>query len=209
MAKGLIGKKLGMTHLFDSETGQMTPVTVVEAGPCVVVQLKSVENDGYSKVQLGFAEQKASRVNKPLTGHFAKAECKPMRLLREFDSPAPDVKPGDEVTLSIFENVRKVDVSGITKGQGFQGVIKRFKGQRGRKTHGGHSYRIPGSIGQCSYPGKVFKGKHMPGQMGNVRRTIQNLEIVKMDVERNLLFLKGAVPGHNNGILLIREAVKG
>lgn len=208
MAKGLIGKKLGMTHLFDAETGRISPVTVIEAGPCVVVQLKKQETDGYNKVQLGFIEQKASRVSKPLQGHFAKAECSPMRILKEFDlSDGTEFQLGDQITLSIFENVKKVDVSGMTKGKGFQGVIKRYKGHRGRKTHGGKSYRVPGSVGQCS-TGKIFKGKHMPGQMGNVRCTIQSLEIMRMDIEKNLLFVKGAVPGHNNGILLIKEAVK-
>lgn len=208
MAKGLIGRKLGMTQIFDPETKEAIPVTVVEVGPCTLVQVKTKEKDGYEAVQLGFEEQKAQRVNKPQTGHFKKYSDKAFKIVKEFEVPSQDCKPGDELTVAMFEGINRVDVTGTSKGRGFQGVIKRFDGARGNKTHGGHCYRIPGSIGNCSYPAKVWKGVKMPGQMGNVKRTVQNLEIVKTDVENNLLFLRGAVPGANKGIVTVKAAIK-
>jgi large subunit ribosomal protein L3 len=209
MAKGLIGKKLGMTQIFDPETRQVVPVTVVEAGPCTAIQVKTMEKDGYQSVQLGYQEQKEQRVAKPMKGHFAKHNAKPCKVVKEFSLYSDECKEGDVLNVSVFEGIDKVDVTGTTKGRGFQGVIKRFNGARGPKTHGGHCYRIPGSIGNCSYPAKVWKAVKMPGQMGNITRTVQNLQVVHRDVEKNLLFLKGAVPGHKNGIVFIKEAVKG
>lgn len=208
MAKGLIGKKLGMTQIFDPDTKLTVPVTVLEVGPCSLIQIKNKERDGYVKAQLGYIEQKPQRVTKPLKGHFDKHGGTPFKVVREFDLPSEDCKPGDVINASLFEGMDKVDVTGVVKGRGFQGVIKRFNGSRGPKTHGGHCYRIPGSIGQCSYPSKVFKGVKMPGHMGANNKTVQNLEVVKLDVEKNLLFIKGAVPGHKNGIVYVRQAAK-
>ena len=205
--KGLIGRKLGMTQVFDTETKAATPVTIVEVGPCTVTQVRIDAKSGRKVVQLGFAEQKAQRVTKPLNGHFQKAGTPAFKVVREFDMVG-DLATGDQLTVSMFNEIPVVDVTGTSKGRGFQGVIKRHNGHRGDKTHGGHCYRIPGSIGNCSTPSKVWKGVSMPGQMGNVRRTVQNIKVVKCDEERNLLYLKGAIPGSNNGIIYIREAVK-
>jgi len=208
MAKGLIGKKIGMTQIFDAETREAIPVTVVEVGPCTVTQIKTKDSDGYDAAQIGYVDQKPQRVTKPLMGHFKKAGTGAFKVLKEFSLPSEDCKIGDVLTIEMFQEVDKLDVTGVTKGRGFQGVIKRHNGSRGDKTHGGHCYRIPGSIGNCSTPSKVWKGVKMPGQMGNVQRTVQGLSIVKRDAERNLLFLRGAVPGHKNGILYLQEAVK-
>jgi len=207
IGKGLIGKKLGMTQIFDEETKEAIPVTVVEAGPCTVTQVRTEKSSGRKVAQLGYLEQKPHRVNKPLTGHFQKAGTPAFRVLREF-SHSEELSPGDQVTVTIFKDTTLVDVTGVSKGRGFQGVVKRHNSHRGDKTHGGHCYRIPGSIGNCSTPSKVWKGVKMPGRMGNVRRTVQNLSIVKFDEEKNLLYLKGAVPGAPNGIVYIKEAVK-
>jgi len=209
MAKGLIGKKIGMTQVFDPESREAIPVTVIQVGPCTVTQVKTLETDGYSSIQIGYEEQKPQRVPKPQKGHFKKSGTAGFKILREIDSTGEEAKVGDVLTVSMFEGVSRVDVAGTTKGRGFQGVIKRYNQARGDKTHGGHCYRIPGSIGNCSTPSKVWKGLKMPGQMGNVRRTVQNLEIVKRDEERNLLFVRGAVPGARNGILYVQQAVKG
>ncbi|MBT3786406.1 50S ribosomal protein L3 [bacterium] len=205
--KGIIGKKLGMTQIFDSETKQAIPVTIVEAGPCTITQVRTEKTSGREIAQLGFLEQKPQRVKKPQAGHFKKANTPAFRILREFARPV-DANPGDQVTLSIFAEQDLVDVTGTSKGRGFQGVVKRHNSHRGDKTHGGHCYRIPGSIGNCSTPSKVWKGVKMPGRMGNVRKTVQNLRVVKCDTERNLIYLEGAVPGCRNGIVYLKEAVK-
>ena len=208
MAKGLIGKKIGMTQVFDPETKLAIPVTVVEVGPCTVTQVKTVDTDGYEAVQVGYQEQKPQRVTKPMQGHFKKSGTPAFKTLKEFSVPSEDCKVGDVLTIALFGDAEKVDVTGQSKGRGFQGVVKRHNSAKGDKTHGGHCYRIPGSIGNCSTPSKVWKGVKMPGQMGNVRRTVQNICIVKRDEERNLLFLKGAVPGARNGIVYIQEVAK-
>lgn len=206
--KGLIGKKLGMTQIFDPETRLAIPVTVVEVGPNTVTQVKTLETDGYVGVQVGYQEQKPQRVKKPQLKHFEKAGTAAFKILKEFGMPSDETKAGDVINVSMFEEGTVVDVTGTTKGRGFQGVIKRFNGATGDKTHGGHCYRIPGSIGNCSTPSKVWKGVKMPGHMGSVRRTMQNITIVKRDEERNLLYLKGAVPGHKTGTILVRESAK-
>lgn len=208
MARGLIGKKIGMTRVFDENTKEAIPVTVVQVGPCTVIQIKTTENDGYESVQLGFEEQKPQRATKPRVGHCSKAGEKVFRILKEFSKPADAVKAGDVFTVDLFEGIQKVDVQGTTKGRGFQGMVKRFNKRRGDKTHGGHCYRIPGSIGNRTYPGKVWKQKKMPGHMGNATKTVQSLQVVRRDLENNLLFVKGAVPGHKNGIVFVTAAVK-
>jgi large subunit ribosomal protein L3 len=209
MKKGIIGKKIGMTQIFD-ESGKVIPVTVVEAGPCVVVQKKTVENDGYEAVQLGFGEAKVSRTNKPMKGHFDKADVACKKQLKEFrldDCAAVNV--GDVLKADTFEVGDMVDVSGTSKGKGFQGTIKRHNFSRLKETHGtGPVHRHAGSMGACSSPSRIFKGKGMPGQMGNEKVTVQNLEVVKIDVENNLIALKGAIPGPKGGIVSIIDSVK-
>lgn len=206
--KSLIGKKLGMTQIFD-EDGRRVPVTVIEAGPCKVVQRKTTATDGYDAVQLGFAEQKPQRVGKPQTGHFKKAGLAPMRVLSEVRVDAGETcNAGDTLTVSVFDGVGHVDVSGVTKGKGYQGVQKRFRFGGGRATHGSHFHRSTGSIGMKEHPGRVFKNKKMPGQMGSVNTTIQNLRVVQIRPEENLILLEGAVPGANGSTLILREALK-
>jgi large subunit ribosomal protein L3 len=206
--KGLIGKKLGMTSVYD-ENGVAVPVTVIEAGPCVVVQRKDNEKDGYSAVQLGFGEQKEQRLNKPDLGHYKKAGIDAKRVLREFRiDDASEVAIGDVVTASAFEEVNYVDVVATGKGRGFQGVVKRYDFGGGRASHGGGWVRRPGSIGMCEHPGRVFKGKKMPGHMGNKRVTTQNLKVVQVRPEENLILVKGSVPGATGGIVTIKEALK-
>ncbi len=209
MQKGIIGKKIGMTQIFD-ETGKVVPVTVIEAGPCVVVQKKTTENDGYEAVQLGFGEIRAKRVNKPLQGHFKKADVAMKRTLKEFrldDISALNV--GDIVKADTFAEGDIVDVSGTSKGHGFSGTIKRHNFARLKETHGtGPVHRHAGSMGACSSPSRIFKGKGMPGQYGNVKVTVQNLKIVKIDAENNLIAVKGAVPGPKNGTVTITDCVK-
>ena len=209
MKKGIIGKKIGMTQIFD-ESGKVIPVTVVEAGPCVVVQKKTVENDGYEAVQLGFGEVKATRVNKPMKGHFDKADTAYKKELKEFrleDCSAVNV--GDIRKADTFAVGDMVDVSGTSKGKGFQGTVKRHNNARLKETHGtGPVHRHAGSMGACSSPSRIFKGKGMPGQMGNEKVTVQNLEVVKVDAENNLIALKGAVPGPKGGIVSIINSVK-
>ncbi len=206
---GLLGKKVGMTRIF-KEDGQMVPVTLIEAGPCPVVQLKTVETDGYQAVQLGFVEAKEKHVNKPMQGHFKRAGLKPLKTLREFrDFKLTNVKVGDELKADIFVPGQRLDITGITKGRGFAGVIKRhgFKGHKA--THGTHeSFRGPGSIGSSAWPSRVFKGKKMPGRYGTDRMTTKNLEIVRLEVEKNMIMVRGAVPGPNGGILEIRPTKK-
>jgi large subunit ribosomal protein L3 len=204
----LIGKKIGMTQLFE-ENGRVVPVSVIEAGPCPVVQVKSPEREGYSAIQIGFTEAKDSRTTGPMKGHFKKAGVKPQRVLREErvdDSSTFNV--GDVLNVKVFEGVEKVDITGVTKGRGFAGTVKRHNFKRGRKTHGNKSYREPGSVGMCATPSRIFKGKRLPGRMGGVNRTVRNLSVVQVDPENNLLFVKGAVPGANNGIVYIRTVQK-
>ncbi|MBQ7981380.1 MAG: 50S ribosomal protein L3 [Oscillospiraceae bacterium] len=209
MKKGIIGKKIGMTQIFD-ESGKVIPVTVVEAGPCVVVQKKTIENDGYEAVQLGFGEAKVSRINKPMKGHFDKADVACKKQLKEFrleDCAAVNV--GDVLKADTFAVGDMVDVSGTSKGKGFQGTVKRHNFSRLKETHGtGPVHRHAGSMGACSSPSRIFKGKGMPGQMGNEKVTVQNLEVVKIDVENNLIALKGAIPGPKGGIVSIIDSVK-
>ena len=208
MKKGIIGKKIGMTQIFD-ESGKVIPVTVVEAGPCVVVQKKTVENDGYAAVQLGFGDEKATRVNKPIKGHFDKADAAYKKNLKEFRlEDCESVNVGDILKADTFAPGDMVDVSGTSKGKGFQGAIKRHGQHRGPMAHGSKFHRHQGSNGACSSPSKVFKGKGMPGQMGHVKVTVQNLEVVKVDAENNLLLVKGAVPGPKKSLVTIKETVK-
>ncbi|MBR1422576.1 MAG: 50S ribosomal protein L3 [Ruminococcus sp.] len=209
MQKGIIGKKIGMTQIFD-EAGKVVPVTVIEAGPCVVVQKKTAENDGYEAVQLGFGDIRAKRVNKPLQGHFKKADVAMKRTLKEFrldDISALNV--GDIVKADTFAEGDIVDVSGTSKGHGFTGTIKRHNFARLKETHGtGPVHRHAGSMGACSSPSRIFKGKGMPGQYGNVKVTVQNLKIMKIDAENNLIAVKGAIPGPKNGTVTITDCVK-
>ena len=209
MKKGIIGKKIGMTQIFD-ESGKVIPVTAVEAGPCVVVQKKTVENDGYAAVQLGFGDEKATRVNKPIKGHFDKADAAYKKNLKEFRlEDCESVNVGDILKADTFAPGDMVDVSGTSKGKGFQGTIKRHNNSRLKETHGsGPVHRHAGSMGACSSPSRIFKGKGMPGQMGNEKVTVQNLEIVKVDAENNLIALKGAIPGPKGGIVSIVDSVK-
>lgn len=206
--QGLIGKKLGMTQVYDAK-GRRVAVTVIEAGPCVVVQRKTGETDGYEAVQLGFADQKEQRMTKPVMGHLRKAGCGPKRVIREFHVDAADeVKPGDAVTVAIFADATHVDVCGVCKGKGFQGVVTRYRMAGGPLTHGGHSKRRVGSIGMNSYPARVSKGQRMPGHMGNVRRTQQSLEVVQVRNDENLLLVRGSIPGAAGSYVVVRKALK-
>lgn len=209
MKKAIIGKKIGMTQIFD-ETGKVIPVTVVEAGPCVVVQKKTFENDGYEAVQLGFGDIRAKRVNKPLQGHFKKADVAMKRTLKEFRlADISGLNVGDVVKADIFAEGEIVDVSGTSKGHGFTGNIKRHNNARLKETHGtGPVHRHAGSMGACSSPSRIFKGKGMPGQYGNTKVTVQNLKIVKIDAENNLIAVKGAIPGPKNSTVTIVDCVK-
>lgn len=207
MQKGIIGKKIGMTQIFD-ETGKVIPVTVVEAGPCVVVQKKTVENDGYSAVQLGFGDIRAKRVNKPMAGHFKDLPLK--RTLKEFRlENADEINVGDIVKADTFAVGDVVDVHGTSKGKGFSGTIKRFNNSRIKETHGsGPVHRHAGSMGANSSPSRIFKGKKLPGQLGNEKVTVQNLVVVKVDAENNLIAIKGAIPGPKNGTVTITDCIK-
>ena len=208
MKKAIIGRKVGMTQIFD-ENGVVIPVTVIEAGPCTVVQVKTTETDGYDAVQLGYGEVKENKVNKPEKGHFTKGNVKPTKHLREFRvDNASEVKVGDEIKVDIFAEGDTVDIQGKTKGKGFQGVIKRHGQSRGPMGHGSMYHRRPGSMGSTSTPGRVFKGKKLPGHMGNTTVTIQNLKVVKVDTEKNAILVKGSVPGNKGVILKIKDAVK-
>jgi large subunit ribosomal protein L3 len=208
MQKGIIGKKIGMTQIFD-ENGKVIPVTVVEAGPCVVVQVKTVENDGYAAVQLGYGDKKATRVNRPMKGHFDKAEAGYKRTLKEFKLDDCAVEAGSLVKADAFAVGDIVDVSGTSKGKGFQGAIKRHNQHRLKETHGtGPVHRQAGSMGACSSPSRIYKGKGMAGHMGAEKVTVQNLEIVKVDAENNLIAIKGAIPGPKGGIVTIVDSVK-
>lgn len=208
MKKAILGTKLGMTQMF-REGGTMIPVTVVLAGPCPVVQKKSVEHDGYEAVQVAFKPIREKLCTKPMLGHFKKAGVEAHRYTREFkfdDTAAYEV--GQVIKADIFANGDHVDVTATSKGKGFEGNIKRWNQGRGRKTHGSHSYRVPGSMGACTYPGEVFKTKHLPGHMGSERVTVQNLEVVRVDADRNLLLVKGAIPGAKGSLVTVRETVK-
>ncbi len=208
MQKGIIAKKIGMTQIFD-ENGKVIPVTVVEAGPCVVVQVKTVENDGYAAVQLGYGDKKATRVNKPMKGHFDKANAGYKRTLKEFRLDDCNLEAGSLVKADAFAVGDIVDVSGTSKGKGFQGAIKRHNQHRLKETHGsGPVHRQAGSMGACSSPSRIFKGKGMAGHMGAEKVTVQNLEIVKVDAENNLIAIKGAIPGPKGGIVTIVDSVK-
>ena len=208
MKKAILGTKLGMTQMF-REDGTMIPVTVVLAGPCPVVQKKSVEHDGYEAVQVAFKPIREKLCTKPMLGHFKKAGVEAHRYTREFkfdDTAAYEV--GQVIKADIFANGDHVDVTATSKGKGFEGNIKRWNQGRGRKTHGSHSYRVPGSLGACTYPGEGFKTKHVPGHMGSERVTVQNLEVVRVDADRNLLLVKGAIPGAKGSLVTVRETVK-
>ena len=208
MKKAILGKKIGMTQFFRAD-GTMIPVTVIEAGPCPVVQKKTVANEGYDSVQLGFAELRDKLANKPRKGHFAKAGVKAMRYLREFRlEDAASYEVGQIVKADVFAEGDKVDISGTSKGHGFQGVVKRHGQGRGRMTHGSHFHRAPGSMSACSDPSRVFKTKNLPGHMGSEHVTVQNLEVVRVDAERNLLLVKGAVPGAKGGLVTVKSTVK-
>ena len=209
MKKGILGKKIGMTQIFD-EKGNVVPVTVIEAGPCVVAQKKTVENDGYQSVQLGYGEMKAQRLTKPMKGHFEKADVAPKKVLREFRMDDADaLKVGDLVKADVFAAGDKVDVQGTSKGKGWAGGIKRWNLHRLKESHGtGPVARHAGSNGCCSDPSRVFPGKHMSGHMGAETTTVQNLTVAKVDAENNLIAIKGAVPGPNGGIVVIRDSVK-
>ena len=207
MKKGIIARKIGMTQIFD-EKGMVVPVTVVEAGPCVVAQIKTVEKEGYSAIQLGFGEVKSKKINKPEKGHFAKNNIEAKKHLREFRLDEITAQVGDEIKADIFEVGEKIDVQGKSKGKGFQGVIKRHGQSRGPMGHGSMYHRRPGSMGPTSTPGRVFKGKKLPGHMGNVTVTVQNLEVIKVDMDKNVILIKGSVPGAKGAILKIKSAVR-
>lgn len=208
MKKAILATKVGMTQIFD-EKGTLVPVTVLQAGPCVVTQVKTVANDGYSAVQVGFVDKREKLVNKPVKGHFDKAGVSYKRFVREFRlDDAENYSVKDEIKADVFAAGEKVDATAISKGKGFQGAIKRHGQSRGPMAHGSKYHRHAGSNGACSDPSKVFKGKRMPGQMGGKKITVQNLEIVKVDVENNLLLVKGAVPGPKKSMVTIKETVK-
>ena len=213
MVTGLIGKKIGMTQLFAAD-GTVSPATVLKAGPCVVVQTKTVETDGYEAVQLGFVEEKPTKENKPTTGHFKKAGVPATRVRREVrlkkggdGSGGDTAKPGDQVNVSVFAEGERVDVIGTSRGKGFQGVVKRHHFKGGRASHGSMFHKAPGSIGASSYPSRVVKGMRMGGHMGADRVTVRNLKVLKIDAENNLLMVEGSVPGGPNGYVMIRKAI--
>ena len=206
MIQGMIGKKLGMTQVF-TESGQVIPVSVVQAGPCRVVQLRTPEKNGYSAIQLSYQEVKEGKLSKPGAGHFRKAGTPPSRYLREFPGDLQDVQVGQVITADIFRKGEKVDVAGVSKGKGFAGVIKRHHFSGGPATHGSMFHRTPGSIGSSSYPSRVWKNQRMAGRMGNERVTVKNLEVVEVKVDQNLLLIRGAVPGSAGTLLIIKKVV--
>ena len=208
MKQAILGKKIGMTQVF-REDGTMVPVTVVMAGPCPVTQIKTVDHDGYDAVQMAFMPVREKLITKPEMGHLKKAGVEAHRYVKEFRlDDCSQYQVGSVIKADVFEKGEHVDVTGISKGKGFEGNIKRWNQSRGRKTHGSHSYRVAGSMGACTYPGEVFKTKHLPGHMGRERITVQNLEVVRSDAERNLLLIKGAIPGANGGLVLVRSTIK-
>lgn len=205
MIQGIIGKKVGMTQIF-TDDGRVIPVTVIKAGPCLVVQKKLKENNEHMKIQLGFVEEgKVKNVNKPQKGHFDKAKVPPTKVLKEFFIDTDNVQVGDSVKVDIFEENERVNITGTTKGKGFQGVVKRWNFGGGRETHGSMFHRRPGSIGMCAFPSKVIKGKKMPGQMGSKQKTVKGYNVVKIDIENNILVVKGAVPGFNGNYVFIQK----
>ena len=206
--KAILGEKIGMTQVF-TEDGRVVPVTVVKAGPCVIVQKKTAETDGYNALQVGFGDIKEKNVNKPKRGHFAKVKATATRYLREFRTEeAEELEAGSEIKADIFEAGEKIDVSGISKGKGFLGVIARWGQHRGPMSHGSRYHRRPGSMGACASPAKVMKGKRLPGRGGFDKVTIQNLEVVKVDADKNLILIKGAIPGAKGGLVTIKKSVK-
>ena len=206
--KAILGRKVGMTQFF-LEDGTVIPVTVVEAGPCVVTQKKTIQTDGYNAIQLGFEDIREKLVSKPMKGHFNKAGVPFKRNLREYHvDNTDDYALGQEIKVDVFQKGDLVDIQGTSKGKGFQGIIKRHGGRRGPMTHGSRNQRKPGSIGACADPSRVIKGKRLPGHMGNQTVTVQNLEVVGVDADKNVLMVKGAVPGAKGGLLSIRQAVK-
>ena len=207
MIQGMIGKKLGMTQVF-ADNGQVIPVSVVQAGPCRVVQLRTPEKNGYSAIQISYQEVKERKMSRPGMGHFRKAGTPPSRYLREFSGEPQDVQVGQVITADIFHKGEKVDVVGVSKGKGFAGVMKRHHFSGGPATHGSMFHRTPGSIGSSSYPSRVWKNLRMAGQMGNERVTVKNLEVVEVKADQNLLLIRGAVPGSPGTLLLIKKAKK-
>ena len=208
MKKAILAKKVGMTQIF-GENGAFVPVTVLQAGPCTVVQKKTVDKEGYDAIQVGFGDVREKLVNKPVKGHFAKAGVAVKKYLKEFRfEDAASYEVGQEIKADIFANGDKVDAIGISKGKGYQGAIKRFGLSRGPMKHGSKYHRHAGSNGSSASPSRVFKGKHMPGQMGHVRVTVQNLEIVRVDVDNNMILVKGAVPGAKKGLIILKETTK-
>ena len=206
MSKMLIGRKLGMTQVFD-ENDQIVPITVIEAGPCVVTQIKTTAKEGYEAVQIGYGKIKASRLNKPASGHLAASKSEPLKFLREMRvKDAASYQLGQVLTVADFADAGKVAISGVSKGKGFAGVIKRHNFKGGPASHGSHFHRAPGSVGQCATPARVFKGERMPGHMGTDKVTVRNLEVVKVDSEQNLLLVKGAVPGGKGAVVSVKSS---
>lgn len=208
MNKAILGKKLGMTQLFDEEA-KLVPVTVIEAGPCRVIQKKTADNDGYDAVQIGFGEKKEKHTSKPMQGHFKKAGTAYMKYLREFKlDGAADMNVGDEIKADVFAIGDKVDVTGISKGKGYAGTVKRWGTHRGPMTHGSGYHRGPGSMGACSTPSRVMKGKKLAGHLGVEKVTVQNLDIIKLDAEKNIIAIRGSIPGPKGGLVIIKNSVK-
>ncbi|CBZ05381.1 50S ribosomal protein L3 [Clostridium botulinum] len=208
MKKAILGKKLGMTQIFN-ENGKVIPVTVIEAGPCTVIQKKTVEKDGYEAIQVAFGDIREKLRNKPVKGHFAKAGVSVKRHIKEFKlEDSNSLKIGQEIKADIFEAGERVDISGVSKGKGFQGTIRRWNAHRGPMSHGSKFHRAVGSMGASSDPSRTFKNKRMPGHMGNVNTTVLNLEVVRIIPEKNLILIKGGVPGPNKGLVQIRNTVK-
>ncbi|MFA4909558.1 MAG: 50S ribosomal protein L3 [Desulfobacteria bacterium] len=208
MTRGIIGRKLGMTQVYSQE-GDVLPVTVIEAGPCAVVQKKTLGNDGYNALQLGFSQKKKNKINKPLEGHLKKHKSSPYGYLKEFRvEKVDDYQEGEKITVDAFNAGDFVDVTGISKGKGFAGVVKRWGFKGGPGAHGSMFHRAPGSIGASAYPSRVFKGRKMPGRLGGDRVTVQNIKVIEVRPEENLILLKGAVPGSRNGVVIIRSSIK-
>ena len=205
MIEGLIGKKLGMTQIFSPE-GLRLPVTVLEVGPCRVVQIKTKEKDGYEALQLGFGTRK--RANQPLKGHLKRAKIGPQQIIREFKGDIGEYKEGQEIKVDLFEQGDLVNVVGTSKGKGFQGVVRRYGFKGGPKSHGSGMHRSPGAIGMCAMPSKVHKGSRLPGQMGNQRVMTKNLKVIRVDPEKNLLVIKGSIPGANKGVVLVKKSMR-
>lgn len=203
---GIIGKKIGMSRFF-REDGTVVPVTLVASGPCSIIQIKTKEKDGYNAVQVGFDSVKEKNLSKALAGHFKKSNTKPSRVVKEFRTDEVEgLETGKDITVEVFENIKKLDVVGISKGHGFSGTVKRYGFGRGRESHGNTNHRAPGSIGGHSYPARVWPGQKLPGQYGNKRITVKNVELVNVDKEKNMLVIKGGLPGPNGGYLMIKKS---